>query len=272
MATQDQLNQALSSVPSELRNHIAKLALNSQKSVLAFPYYSTCRFNAALSGAGPFAYTVAAGTRKCFNFKIGDLPGALAGFPTTLQMTKAETNLLKASETRDNADVYIWGIAVEARPSSDPYFVKQVWNNAYVELALSGTDQYLLGPLSFFPAGGGLYGAAPSAVTLPPATASTDVPLGHLNSGNPTAGNYFRLPQPVIWQANGSGKKDTSLVVSVTMDQPVAFGGVADRAASAGGASTSGTNAFVHPADGTVFCDLRIRLISVSISERSTNS
>lgn len=248
----------------------ARAALASQKTVLAFPYFSTVRFNAARTGAGPYVYTIAAGTRKCFNYKIGDQPTG-AGFASTYTVGKTETNLLKASETRDNADVYIWGIAAELCSNSDAYMAKQVWRNAYVELALSGTDQHLLGPLSFFPGGGGLYGMGDSTVIVPSAIDSVSRAVGHLNNGNPTAGNYYRLPQPLIWQANGSGAKDTSLVISVTVDSAIATGSVTARSATAPSSGSTGQLAFDPPADGTVFVDVRFRLVSVSVSQRSAN-
>lgn len=261
-----------SQIPSEMRRGIAAEALASQKSVLAFPYYSTARFNAARTGAGPYAYTMASGTRKTFNYRIGESPGASAGFATGVQVGKAETNLLKASETRDNADVMVWGVAIEARPGSDPYFVKQLWANAYVELSLSGTDAHLLGPLTFFPQAGGLYGMAASLVETPDLQAPKARPDGVLSNGNPTAGNFFKLPQPVRWESGGSGKKDTSLVIAITIDNAIALAGVADRAAAASVSGSPGQAAFVSPADGSIFVDLRVRLISISISERSTNT
>lgn len=273
-ANRAQIDAMVSRIPPEVRRQIAADAIDSQKSILAFPYYSTVRFNAALTGAGPFVYTVPSGTRKAFNYKIGDIPGAGSGFSTTFQAGKDETNLLKASETRDNADVLIWGIAAEVTPDSDPFFAAQIWRNAYVELALNGTDNYLLGPLGFFPQAGGLYGAGSSGIREPSVQQALDIPRGVLTNGNPTAGNYYRLPQPVRWESNGSGKKDTSLVVSCTVDSAIAFTTslAADRAAVAGGANTSGTNAWTHPADGAVYVDIRFRLLSVSISERSTNT
>ena len=278
--TDQALNTAMQNVPPDLRNHIAKLALDSQKTVLAFPYYSTLRFNAALNGtASPNAvYTVASGVRKCFNYRIGDIPGGGAGFSTTFQASKSETNLLKASETRDNADVYIWGIALEVRPGSDPWFTKEIWRTGYLELALSGTDQYLLGPFGFFPSAGGLYGQDRSNV-LSAETQSPVGPLvGHLNNGNPQSSNYFRLPQPILWQKNGGGK-DTSLVISGSIDTAIAsnvgpgtVGLGITRAAVAAGSANQQTTAYVIPADGSVFTDIRVRLMSVSVSDRSTNA
>jgi hypothetical protein len=254
--------QQMRFVSPEVRQQIASDAIKSQKSILAWDYYSTVRFDAVLSGGGPFTYTIAAGTRKAFGYKIGDQP-TQAGFRAGVTVGQAETSLLKPSETRDNADVYVWGLAAEVCQNSDAFFVKQLWRNAYVQLALSGTDQHLLGPLAFFPAAGGLYGASPSTVTTPPLPNVLDNPLPAMDSGYPSAGNYYRLPQPVIWQANGSGRKDCSLSIAVTIDNAIALSGVADRA------SASGVAPFTHPADGTVFVDIRWRLISISVAGRS---
>ena len=273
------LNQAMQNVPPDLRNYIAKAALDSQKTVLAFPYYSTVRFNAAQNGtASPNAvYTCISGTRKCFNYRIGDVPGAASGFGTQ-QMTKSETNLLKASETRDNADVFIWGIALEIRPGSDPWLTKEIWRQAYLELALSGTDQYLLGPFHFFPSAGGLYGVDRTNLQGADLQSAAGPQVGHLNNGNPQSSNYFRLPQPILWQKNGGGK-DTSLVMSASIDAAIAsnagpgsVGLGVTRAAVAAGTANAPATAYTVPVDGTVFTDVRIRLMSVSVSDRSTNS
>ena len=283
------LQQQMQNVPAALRQQIANEALNSQKSVLAFPYYSTLRFDGVVTGSGPYTVTITSGTRKCFNYKVGDAGGGSAtlpgnGFATTYVASYSDTNLLKPSETRDNADVLIWGLAVEVRPGSDPQLTKSVFRNAYVTLSLSGTDSYQLGRLSFFPSGGGLYGAAPSLVVPASLLDAYGAIIGHLNNGNPTAGNYFRFPQPIRWQANGSGAKDTSLVVSVTTDTaPLTNDGasassttysVTARAAAASASGSTGVAAwpFVTPATSQVFCDLTFRLVSVSISERSVNA
>lgn len=280
-----QVLQAAAGIHPDVRKAIAQEALNSQKSILAFPYYSTVRVEAVRSGS--FTYTVTAGERKCFNYKIGDSGGGRAalpgnGFNTTYVMTAAETNILQASQTRDNADVLIWGIAAEVRPGSDPVLVKDVWRNSYVKMALSGTDSHTLGRLSFFPSAGGLYGTAPTRLFVADVLSSYGPMLGHMNNGNPTAGNYFKLPAPVRWEANGSGKKDTSLVISLVNDNAIALSGpesatsstytTADRTATAPSSGSTGQAAWTSPADGVVFCDITFRLISVSISERSTNA
>lgn len=274
------LNQAMQNVPPDVRNHIAKLALDSQKTVLAFPYYSTMRFNAAANGtASPNAvYTCASGGRKAFNYRIGDIPGAGAGFSTTFQATKSETNLLKASETRDNADVYIWGIALEIRPGSDAWLTKEIWRSGYLELALSGTDQYLLGPFGMFPSAGGLYGQDRTNLQSADKDSPVGPLVGHMNNGNPQSSNYFRLPQPILWQKNGAGK-DTSLVMTGTIDTAIAsnagpgsVGLGVTRAAVAAGTANMTASAYTVPVDGTVFTDIRIRLMSVSVSDRSTNA
>lgn len=279
-ARRAQLQQMMARVPEELRGAIAKEALESQKSVLAFPYYSTVRLDGVRSGGGPFTYTVAGGPRKAFNYKIGDAPGVQSGFPLAFQATMAETNLLKASETRDNADVLIWGLAIENCSTNNSDFAREAWRHCYVQLSLSGTDQHLLGPLTFFPSAGGLYGSKSSSIEQPPLDSVKAPPDGHLNNGNPTAGNYFRLPHPVRWEANGSGKKDTSLIITVSNDLAIAFSGVTARAPMLAcpcegedpPAPPVVVAGYDPPADGDVFVDLRIRLISVSISERSTNT
>lgn len=259
--------QQLANVPPDVRSLIAKDAIDSQKSILAFPYYSTVRVQTVRSGAGPFAYSIVSRQGiTAFNYKIGDslVP---AGFPAGTNSTDVETNILSASQTRDNSDVMIWGLAAYVTPDSDPLVTQLVWRNSSIYLALSGTDTFQVGRLEMLPAAGGLYGMGVSLLSQPPLNQTQDNPQGFINNGNPMAGNFLRFPNAIRWNANGSGKKDTSLTMTL-FTNPFSITGVTTRAAGAG---VSGYTAPAALAQGT-YCDIVFRLVSVSISERSENT
>lgn len=255
---------AISSLPPGIREQLADAVLKSQKSVQPWPYYSTIRVLLTRSGASPnFLYTqTSVTTRKCFNYGIGQAMD-VAGFTAGTAATSAQTNVLNASTTRDNADVMIWGVACELGETSDPIVAANVWNNSALFMSLSGTDVYQVGRLAQIPGAGGLYGSASSLVATPPLDSTHDVPAGFLSNGNPMAGNFMRLPQAFWWNAQGSGKKDTSLVMSLET-QPISIGPLATVAVATGVAG------YAPPT--SVFADIIVRLVSVSLSERSVNS
>lgn len=254
--------QQLANVPPDIRQLIASDAINSQKSVLAFPYYSTLTVQATGVGTGTLVYTVGTQELKAFNYAQGNVLDA-AGFTPGTIATAAETNLLLASSTRDNADVMVWGMAAYLTPDSDPLFAQQVWRNSSIFMSLSGTDTFQVGRLEMLPAAGGLYGQGVSKLSQPPIANTFDVPQGFVNNGNPQSDNYMRFPNAIRWNANGSGQKDTSLVVKLQINKGFSFTSVARSAAT-------GVSAYVPPA--TANATIVFRLVSVSISERSQNT
>jgi hypothetical protein len=246
---------------------------SNQKAVLSCPYYSTVRLRTTKAGAGPFTFTGDTTEKKAFAYKIGDVMD-VAGFPAGTIATKAETNMIKASETRDNADVLIWGISIELA-KGEIKLARDWWRVCVVELSLSGTDSYQLGRLAFFPQCGGLFGTQRSFLEAGQLVETSGPMWGVVTNGNPNAGSFFKLPEPLLWEALGSGKKDTSLVVKITPTAAVVEN-AADRAAVAGAApgASGRVEAFTTPADqadGT-FVDLCIRLHTVQVGERSRNA
>jgi len=252
-----QIFRQLAAVPPDVRETIAGEAIRSQKAILPWPYYSTARFSAA-NVAG--VYTVPFGTQvKIFNYQIGqEMAGA--GFAPGTLARPSDTNLLKASETRDNADVFFWGICAELCPASiddvgdsfpiEPDLAKHLWRHIDLSVSLSGTDSHELGPLSIYPAAGGLYGAGDSTLFALQTSRST------IANGNPMAGNFYRIPNALRWNANGSGKKDTSLVMTMTVNRKIPV-------------PAEVSEEFTPPTRVNV--DVRVHLVSVSVSERSEN-
>lgn len=258
-----QLAPLLEKIPPEIREMIAEDALQSQKAVLAYPYYSTVRVRAVRSGTTPtFTYTVDTNTRKAFGYKVGD-EISQAGFAAATTATLADTNLTAGgSQTNDNSDVLIWGVCAELCQGSEILLAEPLWRHSVVQLSLGGTNTFTLGPLSLFPNPGGLFGAQRSKVVPGSVAEAFGMAAFEASNGNPTASSYRQLPQPVRWNASGSGKKDAALTISLTPTRPIVVAG-ADRAAA------TGIEEFTAIADA--FVDVRFSLVCLQVSERSTN-
>lgn len=269
------LNADIANLPPDVRAQIAANYAESQVSVLPLPYWSTVRFQASVAAGPPPVLTIDTTTRTAFSYAQGQAmtsAGFLAGFGNA---TPAETNLLRAQETRDNADVWIWGISAHLTHDSEPALAREVWRNTAVAISLNGTQSIPLGRLEMFPSGGGLYGAAPSGVKTPSfdnAGGGTDNGAGAIipfaSNGNPMSANFFRLQQPFKWSAVGQGGSDSSLNISCTPSRTITVTCGIIRAAAAGIA------AFTPPTTagqfGT-FVDVVFRLICVAVAKRSTN-
>lgn len=259
------LRAATAHVPGSIRRTIQEAALASQRTVTSLPYWSTVRFQATRAGAGPaYTYTIAQGTSlKAFGYGIGG-NAVGAGFAAAVSPTLAETNLTKASETLDNADVFIWGLAFEVCPVGMPDLAGPLWRNCSVQLSLSGTDTLRVGTLHKYPSAGGLFGAGVSGAEASDVTTEQGAALTYLQNGNPMGGNFGRFSQAFRWNAAGSAAKDTSLVITLTVENAITIAG-SDRAAAAG------IQPFVADTQAEAFLDVRCYLISESLSHRSQN-
>lgn len=271
------LARQIAQVPPEVRAAIAKAGLQDAKAVLPVPYWSTVRFAATV--AANTATILGNQQRKAFQYQIGQAP-TVAGFATTDTAQPCDTNLLQAGQTLDNSDVWIYGLCLEICTNSEPLLAAEIWRQCLVELSLNGTTSIRLGTPAMFPSAGGLYGFGQSNLALPPAQVSgrgadggPGAAVGFLANGNPMAGNFRRFPQPFKWSAIGSGNNDAQLAVLLTTNRDITVALAATRAAVAGGANTSGTGAWTQPATagaGTIV-DIRVSLMSVSVSRRSVN-
>lgn len=264
----------LDAVPPQVRAAIAQEAIASQREVKAAIYYSTIRARAARTGAGPFTYTLPVQTLKAFTFKEGDDMGQ-AGFAAGTLANLSHTNLTTGgSQTNDGADVVIWGISVEVAAISEPRLVAEFLDASYVEISTSAAGRTRIGKLQDFPGSGGLYGGAHTKLEAGNLAETIGPVESYLSNGNPMAGNFWKLPYPIRWNAVGNKKKDTALSVLVTMTEARAVT-AADRAAVAGAApgASGRVEAFTSPADGArgTFAQFRIKLATVQIGERSVN-
>lgn len=251
---------AAAQVDPATRALIGQDALDSQVTILPLPYWSTVRFRGIRAGAGPFTFATSVETRKAFAYKIGD-DMQVAGFASGTAAQSNDTNLLAGgSQTNDNAAFVITGVGVEVVPGSEPELVKAIMRECALSLSLSGTNRQLLGPIARFPQPGGIFGQQCSTLSSEDGAGGT--PAGQLNgvlqNGNPQAGNLYKLGQfPLRWNAVGSGKKDTSLVISFDLGAAITLAGEA----------TAG----VYTAPAEIFADFRVHLHGIQISKRSSN-
>src|SRR5690242_10789726 len=91
----------LRALKDEAKTQAVRELLAPVKSKQQTGYYSQIAFDAAVTGAGPFTYTIAAGPRVAFGYKQGDLLGATQGFVTGVNATLQHTNLSDPGKTRD---------------------------------------------------------------------------------------------------------------------------------------------------------------------------
>lgn len=264
------INAAIARVPADVRAAIVADGLGEAKTVLPVPYWSTVRVAGTVAAN---VLTVDTTSRKAFQYAVGQ-PMDIAGFPAATIAQFCDTNLLRAGETLDNANVWLWGLAAELCTNSEPALAARLWRDCTVELSLNGTQSIKLGTLGMFPGAGGLYGQGQSALLLPPepttgmnADGGPGATFGTVSNGNPMGGNFLKFPQPFKWGAVGDGGADASLSVIVTPNRQITIPLAATRAAGAG------VGAFTQPSTGDrgTFCDIRFRLISVAVSKRSQN-
>jgi hypothetical protein len=269
----------IANLPPEVIAQIQDTYGMGELTVLPLPYWSAVRFQATRAAGPPVVLTVAAGERKAFAYPIGQSP-AIAGFGTAFgNATEAETNLLRPSETRDNADFWIWGIGCAISHPSEPAIAEEVWRSTSVRLALNGTTSIPLGRLEMFPGAGGLYGAGRSAalgsnfLDTGPSDGGVGAVVPFMSNGVPAAGDFFRLLQPFKWSSVGNSGSDSSLVLSFLLQRDITVTCGLARTLNAPAATTTGTAAYTPPADlarGT-YVDVITHLIGVSVAKRSVN-
>jgi hypothetical protein len=236
-------------------------------------YYSRVRFQFVRTGAGPYTFTMAAGTElRAFGYGIGqDISSAAFGFASGTTATPAETNLQQASTTLAGEQVRIFGLSLLPTSDSDSYLAKILWPNVSVQLALNGDQQgFKLGTPETIPGGGGLSGAGDSYIQSPPQQESYVSRSGALTNGVPHAGNFYPIPDPIVW--NPAGANDGMLVIKLRVERAVTAT-LTERAAVAGGANTSGTAAFLTPAANAIgtYVTVLVHLWCKQLSARSVN-
>lgn len=238
------------------------------------PYYSTVRLQATRAAGPPVILSIDTSARRAFAYAIGmSLVGA--GFLSAYgNATEADTNLLSQSQTRDNADFWLYGLACSISPDSEPTLAQQVWRNSDIQMSLNGNQNIPLGTLNMYPGAGGLYGAAQTFTRIPaideqgPANGGVGGSIPFFSNGHPFAKDYFEFQNPWKWSGIGTAGADSSLVMTVTPRRTCAVTCGLARAAA------TGILAFDPPAaagDQGTYVDVQLRLIGVSVAKRSVN-
>lgn len=242
---------------------LSSATLASQLTVFNLPYWSTSRFRAVRTGAGPFTFTMAAGVRKAFSTKVGGV-GDSAGFASGFVITEAETNLLNENNTRNNESLEIIGISAEIDALASPSIVAWLFRYAFLSVQLGSDSTIPLGKLSMFPQAGGMFGSSPDPLELP-ALGDTQFIRPFATNGNPQNANYFKLDVPIKWNGVNEGS-DTNF--NIITDVKQAFTKTTTDRAGA-----TGVAAFTSPADGAVgtYADITFRLHGRRIGQRGVN-
>lgn len=230
------------------------------------PYWSTVRLNVTFATG-----VIAVGTRQAFSYGIGS-DMALAGRAGTLA-TKADTNLQKPGETRQNADIFVTGVAAYICQDGDANFFAKIVRECAVEISTDGSNTTPLATLEMLPGGGGLFGAGRSASATPDQNSvgqgdgGEGAVIHHAGNGNPMAGNFFMLDAPVLW--TGQTGVDSNFRLILSNDRAITAAPGAARVAAPGGAAGP-VGVFTPPA-ADFGIDVRFRLANFAISRRSVN-
>lgn len=215
---------------------------NQSLIVKGLPYYSHGRFTAVKAGAGPFTFTIAAGTLiRLFGFAKGDdmAPAGRAG----VFATEADTNLQTKSQTIDGEQVEIMGVALQITGQSDAALAQNLLRDLSVKVSLNGGDRaQLLGNAEMIPGANGFFAG-------PGSPATTAAPLATISNGWPSINNMYPVYGSLIWKP--SGATDSSLVVLINCER---------------------ANVLTTANNGTAgFVDLRCVLYGVQKAPRSVN-
>lgn len=255
------------------RQDAVRAAFAGLKSVQKTGYFSTIRFQAERSGAGPlFTYTVVnSGTvkRLAFGYKTDQgLSAAGAGYnnlPTTITSSLTETNLSEPGKTRDGETYNIKGVEFQVSSDSDAKLAKLIWSKAHVVLQMGANLIFPLGRLSFFPASTGLVGSGDSSLFEPPLDESFSRSTA-LGNSIEDVDSYFHFPDhsPMVW--NPAGDTDSQLTMAFVLPADIVFTSLA-RAAAPGIAPYDPPNTN----EPFSYVDITVRLIGESINKISVN-
>jgi len=263
-------------------------ALQSQKRLTSYPYYSKVRFRALRTGDGPYTYPVAAGTTvRAFGYAVGEQKTSAGFLAPEGDATIADTNLTNRSQTTAGQSVLIRGVAIQAEPGamtrsdpSNPFdlrpqsakFLAALFESLSVEMSLNGDEnRFRLGSLGNIPGGSGLSGGAGSpdgipALQAPPAA----VPFG--TNGWGTRANYYQLPEGLLWKPQGNPDANLNIIFTVSRAITLNSGDPDNQlsnvtAANAAETEASGVAAYNFP---TVLAqDLRVLLVGEVVARRT---
>ncbi len=223
--------------PAEYK-YLAKYVQDSQSIAKADLYYSRVRFEWAVSGAGPYTYTLPAATKvKAFQFGQADTMQS-AGFVTgasTFNGTLIDTNLVSKGETNNGEVMLIKGVGFMLDTDVDPVLARKTLSHVFLSAGFGADElQFKWGPLPFFPGGGGLSGGGISQLATPNLMDASAIIPGFPSNGVPVAGNYRDLDETLTWYPKGVRSADSNLSVVLQTYRAQSFTLPAARVAAAG--------------------------------------
>jgi hypothetical protein len=254
-------------LPPEVLNFIAQKYGNLPISVQEYPIHSVVRFAAAVAAGPPVTYTIDQSSRIGFSYGVnGDMgPAGRAG----VLATQADTNIQVAGQTRDQADVMIYGMSCFLQPGSEGMLVGDVWRESDIQIATNSDTTIPAGTLEAYPQPGGLYGSQLSQIRIPAIDemggfdGGKGVQQGFASNGNPTAGSFRRFENPIFWAGLSSGP-DSNLQIIITPRR------VITRSAPLARPAAAGIGVYTPPS--AAFVDVRINLHAATIKRRGVNA
>jgi hypothetical protein len=255
-----------STIPSAVLNYIKGRYPDGQDLQLKTdPIYSTVRFSGVVAAN---VLTTDTASRVAFSYALnGDMGPAGRAAVTA---TQADTNLQSPGQTRDQADVFIYGLSAYIA-GGDPGMAQELFREIDVFLSTNGSVSSPIGTLDMYPAAGGLYGEGNSSLITPNFADAGFIDGGQgglkkfFTNGMPTANSYRRLDVPIFWAGLGNGP-DSSLAITCTPRRAITKTLVASRVAAAGIQINS------QATTATSFLDVRWVLHNVQVQRRSVNA
>lgn len=233
----------------------------NQEYQLALPYYSKVKFFAPRvgAGAGPFTWTIGAGTiSNAFSYGIGEAKVPAGFIADDGPATGSDTNLERGSQTISGELLHITGIAVSPQPmgshvvaavnrlrAHDYHVMAAISSMTSLRLIMNSRQVYLLGNPLMIPGAGGLAGSGKNLSGLHAYSGDqVDVQFG--SNGVAARANYYAIPEGIFWMPQGS--RDSQLQLEFRIDRNLIFtsGGDIDNAA-ANVVAAAGVSAWTYP-------------------------
>lgn len=242
--------------------HYARLARSQRRETSMDPYFSMVGWIPALTGAGPFVYTIAAGTQvRAFSYAIGQ-DMASGGNPGVFA-ADSDTNIVTAGKTIGGRAVEIQGLSLQILPNVvAASLVAGLFSLTSTRLLFNGSEtNILLGAMYFIPGGPGLYGAQGEDLTKEPAIPGGKSWFGFSSNGLPGRDNILKIREGIIWQPEG--ESDSSLVIQFTTNRAAVANAPIDEAAAAG------IRGYTHPTAAALTIQCMMQLHGRVVGPRS---
>ncbi len=263
-------------LPHTVLEFIARKYNNKPVQTQEYPIISAVRFATTLVAGPPGVYTIDATARVAFGYGIGQdmaIAGRV-GVPATL----ADTTIQNPGQTRDQADVFIYGASFWLNPQSEGSLIDQVMRETIVQIQTNSDVLIPAGRLIDYPQPGGIYGAALSAIRIPPIETAGVQDGGQgvlqpfVTNGNPTAGSFRQFDEPIFWAGLGSGT-DSNLNIICTPVRAITRTAAIARVAGVAGATYNGGPApFTIPTAANTFVEGIWCLHAATVKRRGVNA